>query len=169
MTIKFRYKSVLGIKGKPKLFFRWVWSDMFVSSGQNSDWSFEPRETEMHVRATDVPKKQAWMYRIRILGLHICYDQSYEIKSPPWTILWFRILGIFSLENIFMFQTSHNSQLCIDSLRDVSAGATVVAPKFSDTLPLSQLGGGQILPTTAEVAPKFSPRLRPCIRFSCVS
>ena len=37
-------------------------------------------------------------------------DQSYEIKSPPWTILWFRILGIFSVENIkrlcvFMFQT----------------------------------------------------------------
>ena len=36
--------------------------------------------------------------------------QSYEIKSPPWTILWFRILGIFSVENIkrlcvFMFQT----------------------------------------------------------------
>ena len=37
-------------------------------------------------------------------------NQSYEIKSPPWTILWFRILGIFSVENIkrlwvFMFQT----------------------------------------------------------------
>ena len=36
--------------------------------------------------------------------------QSYVIKSPPWTILWFRILGIFSAENIkrlcvFMFQT----------------------------------------------------------------
>ena len=46
--------------------------------------------------------------------------QSYEIKSPPWTILWFRILEIFSVENIgrlgvFMFQTSDNSQLCIDS------------------------------------------------------
>ena len=46
--------------------------------------------------------------------------QSYEIKSPPWTILWFRILGIFFVENIarlgvFMFQTSDNSQLCIDS------------------------------------------------------
>jgi hypothetical protein len=46
--------------------------------------------------------------------------QSYEIKSPPWTILWFRILGIFSVENIarlgvFMFQTTDNSQLCIDS------------------------------------------------------
>ena len=45
--------------------------------------------------------------------------QSYEIKSPSWTILWFRILGIFSVENIarlgvFMFQTSDNSQLCID-------------------------------------------------------
>ena len=37
------------------------------------------------------------------------FIQSYEIKSPPWTILWFRILGIFSVENIkrcvFMFQT----------------------------------------------------------------
>ena len=38
------------------------------------------------------------------------YYQSYEIKSPPLTILWFRILGIFSDENIkrlcvFMFQT----------------------------------------------------------------
>ena len=47
--------------------------------------------------------------------------------------------------------------------RDVSAGATgatAVAPKFSDTLTLSQ-PGGQILPTIAEVAPKFFPRLRP--------
>ena len=43
-------------------------------------------------------------------------EQSYEIKSPPWTILWFRILGIFSVEYIkrlcvFMFQTCSNSQL----------------------------------------------------------
>ena len=48
------------------------------------------------------------------------FNQSYEIKSPPWTILWFRIREIFSVENIdrlgvFMFQTSDNSQLCIDS------------------------------------------------------
>ena len=41
----------------------------------------------------------------------------YEIESPPCTIWWFRILGIFSVENIdaVMFQTSDNSQLCIDS------------------------------------------------------
>ena len=44
------------------------------------------------------------------LGKFITLYQSYEIKSPPWTILWFRILGIFSVENIvrlcvFMFQT----------------------------------------------------------------
>ena len=45
-------------------------------------------------------------------GRHNCLfkNQSYEIKSPPWTILWFRILGIFSVDNIdrlgvFMFQT----------------------------------------------------------------
>ena len=42
--------------------------------------------------------------------------QSYVIKSAPWTILWFRILGIFSGEYIkrlcvFMFQTCSNSQL----------------------------------------------------------
>ena len=42
--------------------------------------------------------------------------QSYVIKSAPWTILWFRILGIFSIEYIkrlcvFMFQTCSNSQL----------------------------------------------------------
>ena len=48
------------------------------------------------------------------------FRQSYEIKSPPWTILWFRILGIIFVENIarlgvFMFQTSDNGQLYIDS------------------------------------------------------
>ena len=37
-------------------------------------------------------------------------QQSYEIKSAPWTILWFRILELFSVENkmrlcVFMFQT----------------------------------------------------------------
>jgi hypothetical protein len=45
-----------------------------------------------------------------IVTCQIEFDQSYEIKSPPWTILWFKILGIFSVENIdrlvvFMFQT----------------------------------------------------------------
>ena len=53
-------------------------------------------------------------------NLIIMNRQSYEIKSPPWTILWFRILVIFSVENkarlgVFMFQTSDNSQLWIDS------------------------------------------------------
>ena len=49
------------------------------------------------------------------------YYQSYEIKSPTWTILWFRIQGIFFVENIdrleaFMFKPDRdNSQLCIDS------------------------------------------------------
>ena len=43
------------------------------------------------------------------LASTISCEQSYVIKSSPWTILWFRILGIFSVENInrlgvFMFQ-----------------------------------------------------------------
>ena len=39
-------------------------------------------------------------------------------------------------------------------IRDVTTGATVVAPKFSDTY-LNQ--GGQILPTIAEVAANIFP------------
>ena len=53
--------------------------------------------------------------------------------------------------------------------RDVSTGATsatLVAPKFSDTLTLCQ-PGGKILPAIAEVAPKFSPQLRPCLENVC--
>ena len=51
------------------------------------------------------------------VGIH--FIQSYEIKSPPWIVLWFRILGIFSVESIdrlgaMKFQTLDNSQLCID-------------------------------------------------------
>ena len=47
--------------------------------------------------------------------------------------------------------------------RDVTTGATdatEVAPKFSDTLTLSQ-PRGQILPTITEVAAKIFPWLRP--------
>ena len=62
--------------------------------------------------------------------------------------------------------SKHLFVMCI-LIRDVSTGstgATEVAPKFSDTLTLSPPGGGggQILPTIAEVASKFSLRLRPC-------
>ena len=47
------------------------------------------------------------------------------------------------------------------TIRNVSTGATAVAPKFSDTLTLFLPGErGQILPTIAEVATKFSPWLR---------
>ena len=49
----------------------------------------------------------------------------------------------------------------IHNPRDVSTGATgatAVAPKFLDTLTLSP-PGGQILPTIAEVATKYSPWL----------
>ena len=51
------------------------------------------------------------------------FCQSYEIKSPPWTILWFRILGIFSVENIarlgvlcFKLQTIVSSALIHSTL-----------------------------------------------------
>ena len=39
----------------------------------------------------------AGMYsHLNFVLLHLCAVISYEIKSPPWTIWWFRILGIFS-------------------------------------------------------------------------
>ena len=71
----------------------------------------------------------------------IYYLQSYEIKSPPWTILWFRILGIFSVENIkrlcvFMFQTWDNSQL-LRRVLWISAELTIVSSlKHKNTQPL---------------------------------
>ena len=59
----------------------------------------------------------------RILLNVITQDQSYEIKSPPWTILWFRILGIFSVKIIdrlgvlcFKFETIVSSALIHSTL-----------------------------------------------------
>ena len=53
---------------------------------------------------------------MRVINSCRGFAQSYVIKSAPWTILWFRILGTFSVEDIkrlcvFMFQTCSNSQL----------------------------------------------------------
>ena len=68
-------------------------------------------------------------------------SQSYVIKSPLWTILWFRILGIFSVENIkrlcgFMFQTWDNSQL-LRRVLWISAELTIVSSwKHKNTQPL---------------------------------
>ena len=73
-------------------------------------------------------------------SLHRCL-QSYEIKSLPWTILWFRILGIFSVENIkrlcvFMFQTWDNNQL-LRRVLWISAELTIVSSlKHKNTQPL---------------------------------
>ena len=70
-----------------------------------------------------------------------CYFQSYEIKSPPCTILWFRILGILPVENIkrlcvFMFQTWENSQL-LRRVLWISAELTIVSSlKHKNTQPL---------------------------------
>ena len=71
----------------------------------------------------------------------ISNDQSYVIKSAPWTIFWFRILGIFSVENIkrlcvFMFQTCSNSQL-LRRVLWISAEQTIGASlKHKNTQPL---------------------------------
>ena len=68
-------------------------------------------------------------------------NQSYVIKSAPWTILWFRILGIFSVEYIkrlcvFMFQTCSNSQL-LRRVLWISAEQTIGASlKHKYTQPL---------------------------------
>ena len=67
--------------------------------------------------------------------------QSYVIKSAPWTILWFRILEIFSAEYIkrlcvFMFQTCSNSQL-LRRVLWISAEETIGASlKHKNTQPL---------------------------------
>jgi hypothetical protein len=48
--------------------------------------------------------------------------QSNEIKFPPWTILWFRILGISSVENIarlrFFFVSNFRQYIVSSALID---------------------------------------------------
>ena len=71
----------------------------------------------------------------------ICIAQSYVIKSAPWTILWFRILGIFSGEYIkrlcvFMFKSCSNSKL-LRRVLWISAEQTIGASlKHKNTQPL---------------------------------
>ena len=72
--------------------------------------------------STAQTKKNSWK-KLRKQNCFFCLidvTQSYEIKSLPWTILCFRLLGIFSVRiiarlGVFMIQTSDNSQLCIGS------------------------------------------------------
>ena len=77
-------------------------------------------------------------------------EQSYVIKSAPWTILWFRILGIFSVENIkrlcvFMFQTCSNSQL-LRRVLWISAEQTIGASlKHKNTQPLYMFNRVRVL------------------------
>ena len=81
--------------------------------------SCNKNECSIRIRLLICPRK-AWCFFSWMHSKTNTICQSYEIKSPPWTILWFRILRIFPVENIdklgvFMFQTWGNSQLCIDS------------------------------------------------------
>ena len=78
------------------------------------------------------------------------YRQSYVIKSAPWTILWFRILGIFSAEYIkrlcvFMFETCSNSQL-LRRVLWISAEQTIGASfKHKNTQPLYMFNRVRVL------------------------
>ena len=80
----------------------------------------------------------------------ITFNQSYEIKSPPWTILWFRILGIFSVRNIkrlcvFMFQTWDNSQLLRRVLWINAEQAIGASLKHKNTQPLYMFNRVRVL------------------------
>ena len=91
---------------------------LFLGKSSNVD-SFHFHRAVCHVTHSEA----RWPVRTILVFqffLKVAWIQSYEIKSRPWTILWFRILGIFSVENIdrlcvLMFQTWDNSQLLIDS------------------------------------------------------
>ena len=85
-----------------------------------------------------------WIFQLEFLNRRIILrlvKPNYEVKSPLWTILWFRILGIFSVENIkmlcvFIFQTWDNSQL-LRRVLWISAELTIVSSlKHTNTQPL---------------------------------
>ena len=105
--------------------FKYVWNLL------NSSWmSASTGFVKYHFKFTYIPtfpwflKSYDVVYTLwlRKIGVRSGspFLQSYEIKFPPRTILWFKILRIFSVENIkmlgvFMFQTWDNCQLCTDS------------------------------------------------------
>ena len=67
--------------------------------------------------------------------------KAMKSSPPPWTILWFRILRIFSVKNkarlgVFMFKTSDNSQLCIDSQYSSQYLTIVLSLKHQNTKPI---------------------------------
>ena len=108
------------------------------------DWNWQVYQHLSECHLTDSILQQS--HHSGLLWLHpnvfaIWYLQSYVIKSAPWTILWFRILGIFSVENIkrlcvFMFQTWDNSQL-LRRVLWISAELTIVSSlKHKNTQPL---------------------------------
>ena len=76
-------------------------SQLYKPNPNSNYW----KATQTRIYDNDLSSKRVCDFlKVRIL------NQSYEIKFPPWTILWFKILGIFSVENIkklcvFMFQT----------------------------------------------------------------
>ena len=79
-------------------------SQLYKPNPNSNYW----KATQTRIYDNDLSSKRVCDFlKVRIL------NQSFEIKFPPWTILWFRILGIFSVENIqklcvFMFQTWDN-------------------------------------------------------------
>ena len=70
--------------------------------------------------------------------LQSAYCQSYEIKSPPWTILWFRILGIFSVENIARLGAFMHCKVIIGR-NPIEANANTIAIQLPGN-PLAYIG-----------------------------
>ena len=67
---------------------------------KNFNWEQNTQEFERDCVKYKNRQKRSSFSSNSSLGRFI---QSYEITSPPWTILWFRILRIFSVENIDRF------------------------------------------------------------------
>ena len=89
-----------------------VLEDVTAESGANNDGSSSNDRPNLKFNPEFNPNAlvgKATCIQLKPAG-RSCVTQSYVIKSAPWTILWFRILVIFSVENIkrlcvFMFQT----------------------------------------------------------------
>ena len=80
---------------------------------EETEWS-NSKGKSIHVKCSKTESKfqfllgcaqllmNAFIFRAKstFADSNLAIIQSYVIKSAPWTILWFRILGIFSVENI---------------------------------------------------------------------
>ena len=111
----------------------------------------------------------------KVAFVWMCYSLQYTSASDclfckSWVRSWESCVlsKRFTVHNLIETKLNFFQSVCFHLYRDVTAGATgatVIAPKFSDTITLFQPGGADSTPASQRLHQKF-PWLHLCLRIS---